>query len=291
MSILEKLNANIQKSNSLLKSREIVARLRAINVVSNSTEELHRYIDWLSNKAKFMLENDEKIVFELESSYLKEEDENLMISVTKTVGEALVEMIYSSDKELDTINDAELKITFVPSVSEFEDVAESDIEMASKELITNQGTSNENSENFKQMYENERNARIQLMADFQNFRKRTEEEKALFGAISNMGLINDILEVFDDINLALNDEQIDIEQAKNSMQSAQEKIVTAVEKVGVVRIAVNVGDEFNREVMEAISTIDAGEEMKGKVIAVINSAMKYRDRDGIIKHAKVVVGK
>jgi molecular chaperone GrpE len=291
MSILEKLNANIQKSNSLLKSREIVARLRAINVVSNSTEELHRYIDWLSNKAKFMLENDEKIVFELESSYLKEEDENLMISVTKTVGEALVEMIYSSDKELDTINDAELKITFVPSVSEVEDVAESDIEMASKELITNQGTSNENSENFKQMYENERNARIQLMADFQNFRKRTEEEKALFGAISNMGLINDILEVFDDINLALNDEQIDIEQAKNSMQSAQEKIVTAVEKVGVVRIAVNVGDEFNREVMEAISTIDAGEEMKGKVIAVINSAMKYRDRDGIIKHAKVVVGK
>lgn len=291
MSILEKLNANIQKSNSLLKSREIVARLRAINVVSNSTEELHRYIDWLSNKAKFMLENDEKIVFELESSYLKEEDENLMISVTKTVGEALVEMIYSSDKELDTINDAELKITFVSSVSEVEDVAESDIEMASKELITNQGTSNENSENFKQMYENERNARIQLMADFQNFRKRTEEEKALFGAISNMGLINDILEVFDDINLALNDEQIDIEQAKNSMQSAQEKIVTAVEKVGVVRIAVNVGDEFNREVMEAISTIDAGEEMKGKVIAVINSAMKYRDRDGIIKHAKVVVGK
>jgi molecular chaperone GrpE len=291
MSILEKLNANIQKSNSLLKSREIVARLRAINVVSNSTEELHRYIDWLSNKAKFMLENDEKIVFELESSYLKEEDENLMISVTKTVGEALVEMIYSSDKELDTINDAELKITFVSSVSEVEDVAESDIEMASKELITNQGTSNENSENFKQMYENERNARIQLMADFQNFRKRTEKEKALFGAISNMGLINDILEVFDDINLALNDEQIDIEQAKNSMQSAQEKIVTAVEKVGVVRIAVNVGDEFNREVMEAISTIDAGEEMKGKVIAVINSAMKYRDRDGIIKHAKVVVGK
>lgn len=133
---------------------------------------------------------------------------------------------------------------------------------------------------------------LQLMADFQNYQKRVEAEKSVFGAMANMSLIQDMLEVFDDINLALNDESLNFENAKSSMKSAQDKIVSSIERAGVERIEVKVGDDFNKETMEAISTFPVTDEaQKGKVIAVINSAFKYSDRDGILKPAKVIVGK
>jgi molecular chaperone GrpE len=148
-----------------------------------------------------------------------------------------------------------------------------------------------NEENVDEL-EEQRKRYLQLMADFQNYQKRIEAEKAVFGAMANMGLIQDMLEVFDDINLALNDDNLDFDNAKSSMKSAQDKIVSSIERAGVERIEVNVGDEFNKDTMEAISTFSVEEEeKKGKVIAVINSAFKYKDRDGIIKAAKVIVGK
>jgi molecular chaperone GrpE len=133
---------------------------------------------------------------------------------------------------------------------------------------------------------------LQLMADFQNFQRRMDGEKAMFGALANMSLIQDVLEVFDDLNMAVNDENLDLDNSKTSIKSAQDKLVSSIERAGVERINVNVGDEFNKDIMEAISTIPVQEEdKKGKVVAVISSAFKYRDRDGIIKAAKVVVGK
>lgn len=131
---------------------------------------------------------------------------------------------------------------------------------------------------------------LALMAEFQNYKKRVETEKAMFGALANMGLIEENLEVFDDINMALNDENLEFEGSKAALKSAQDKIVSAIERAGVERVNVNVGDEFNKDTMEAISTIPS-EDQKGKVIAIINSAFKFKDREGIIKAAKVIVGK
>ncbi len=138
----------------------------------------------------------------------------------------------------------------------------------------------------------ETSKRITLISDFQNYQKRVEGEKALFGAMANMGLIRSILEIHDDINLALNDENLDIENAKSSIRSAKDKIVQTVASAGVETIAVNVGDIFDKEKMEAVSMIPVPDEsQKGKVIAVISSAYKYKDREGVFKPAKVVVGK
>lgn len=142
------------------------------------------------------------------------------------------------------------------------------------------------------LVEEEKRKRIELMSDFQNYKKRVEQEKALFGAMANMGIIQDVLEVFDDINLALNDQDLNLEHAKDSMKSAQDKLVATAEKAGIERVSVNAGDEFDKDKMEAISAIPVQDgSQKGKVVAVISSAFKYKGKDGILKAAKVIVGK
>lgn len=136
----------------------------------------------------------------------------------------------------------------------------------------------------------EKNRRLSLMADFENYKKRMESEKALFGAMANMSLIREILEVFDDIGLALNDESLNVDNAKASLKSTKEKLAMITKMAGVEAIEINVGDDFDKEKMEAIQAIP-DENNKNKVVAVISSAYKYTNKDGILKAAKVIVGK
>lgn len=149
----------------------------------------------------------------------------------------------------------------------------------------------ENNEvDFQALLEEEKGKRLALMADFQNYQRRVNEEKSSWGAISNMALIQDVLEVSDDISLALNDDSLDLEHAKTSLKSAKDKLIDSTLRAGVERIEINVGDEFNKEFMEAISTVQ-DEKQKNKVIAVISSAYKYVGKEFILRAAKVVVGK
>ncbi len=157
-----------------------------------------------------------------------------------------------------------------------------------KDSTTNKNTAN--LEEIKKQLEEEKSRRLILMADFDNFKKRIEAEKSMFGAMANMGLIQEILEVCDDLQLALDDADLSIENAKTSLKNAQEKLSNSTKNAGVERVEVNKGDDFDKEKMEAIQTIP-DEKNKDKVIAVISSAYKYTDRDGIIRPAKVIVGK
>jgi len=145
---------------------------------------------------------------------------------------------------------------------------------------------------FQQKFEDEKQRRLSLMADFQNFQRRMDQEKSTWGALSNMSLIKDVLEVDDDLELALNDGNLDLNHAKSAIKSAQDKLVDAIKRAGVEKIEVKVGDEFDKEKMEAVSMVQAQEEgQKNKVIAVISSAFKYIGKDFILRAAKVVVGK
>lgn len=146
-------------------------------------------------------------------------------------------------------------------------------------------------ERLQSQLSEEQMKRIQVMADFQNYQRRIENEKSTWGAISNMALIREMLEIYDDLHLALNDENLSLEHAKVSMKSAQDKLIIAVTSTGIDVINVNIGDTFDKEKMEAVSTVAAGEDKKGKVIAVISSAYKYKDKEFVLKPAKVVVGK
>ncbi|RMD76868.1 nucleotide exchange factor GrpE [Candidatus Dojkabacteria bacterium] len=292
MNIFERINDLIKTSNDILKKKGIVAKRKLINLSFKKKEDISKAIDLLSERATYVGENDEKITFSVDKGYLQDEHEAQLISINKTSTETedVCEVIYWSENEYEEFSSDGIVFKFMSHELEVNPDKKQETKGENKDA-NRQPEEETEIEKLRKQYESERNARIELMADFQNFRKRVEEERALFGAMSNMALIGDIIEVYDDINMALNDLNLDLEQAKNSLMSAQDKLMAAIKKSGVVRVQISVGDDFNRETMEAISTVDSGEEMRGKVVAVISSAIKYENKEGVIKHAKVIVGK
>lgn len=164
------------------------------------------------------------------------------------------------------------------------------VSQSSEELSKEVSDSNENL--LQAQLDEEKAKRLSLMAEFQNYQKRIEQEKSTWGALSNMSLIKDILEIHDDLQLAISDENLDLDHAKTSIKSAQDKLIDTILRAGIEKVDVKIGDEFDKERMEAVSTVPAQDEsQKNKVIAIISSAFKYVGKDFILKAAKVVVGK
>jgi molecular chaperone GrpE (heat shock protein) len=140
--------------------------------------------------------------------------------------------------------------------------------------------------------EKEKNAKLMAMADLQNYRKRMEAEKAKFGVLSNMQLVMQILEVIDDIQLAMSDEQLDLERAKEMLKISQDKLLAGLVVAGLEKVEVKIGDKFDPAMMEAVTTVPVESEDKDNtIVAVISSAFRYAGQTDLVKTAKVVVGK
>lgn len=145
---------------------------------------------------------------------------------------------------------------------------------------------------LQQLLEEERNKHLQARADLQNYRNRVEEEKSKYGLQANMLLVNSLLEILDDLQMALNDQDMDLARAKEVMQMFNDKTIAALDTAGVEKIEVNAGDKFDSSYMEAITTVPVEDsEQDGQVVDVVSNAFKYKNKQEILKTAKVIVGK
>lgn len=131
---------------------------------------------------------------------------------------------------------------------------------------------------------------LRLMADFDNFRKRTLKEKAELLKNGGESAIVRLLPVVDDFERALaavqNSE--DIVAVKDGVDLIYKKFCSYLDMNGVKEITA-VGEVFDTEVHEAITTFPAPTpEQKGRVIDCTTKG--YRLNDKVIRFAKVVVG-
>ena len=129
---------------------------------------------------------------------------------------------------------------------------------------------------------------LRTIAEFDNFRKRTNKEKAELILNGGKKTITDILPVLDDFERALEDKSDDPVAIKEGMQMIFNKFVKALEGMGVKKIETNEAD-FNTDYHEAIAMVPGvGEDKKGKVIDCVQTG--YTMNDQVIRHAKVAVG-
>ena len=129
-----------------------------------------------------------------------------------------------------------------------------------------------------------------LMAEFDNFRKRTVREKA--DIIRNAGekVLGELLPIIDDFERAIkaNEEADDIDAIKQGVTLIYNKLIKYLEHNQVKAIE-STGNDFDTELHEAVTTFPApSEEMKGKVIDTVLTG--YTINDKVLRHAKVVVG-
>lgn len=132
---------------------------------------------------------------------------------------------------------------------------------------------------------------LRMMAEFDNFRKRTNKEKLDLMATAGERIFTEMLPLVDDFERALasiNDANDANDDALlNGVQLIYQKFVGFLEK-NDVHVIETEGVEFNTDEHEAVTTFAAGEEMKGKVIDCTQKGYKLGDK--VIRFAKVVVG-
>ena len=150
------------------------------------------------------------------------------------------------------------------------------------------GESKDSVETLKEENSKLKDQLLRTIAEFDNFRKRTNKEKAELILNGGKKTITDILPVLDDFERALEDKSDDPVAIKEGMQMIFNKFVKTLEGMGVKKIETNEAD-FNTDYHEAIAMVPGvGEDKKGKVIDCVQKG--YTMNDQVIRHAKVAVG-
>jgi molecular chaperone GrpE len=132
---------------------------------------------------------------------------------------------------------------------------------------------------------------LRLMAEFDNFRRRTAKENIEIRQLASKDVIIALLDVLDDCDRAEKQLQStdDIAKQKEGVQLVFNKLRNSLQGRGVKSME-SINTDFDVEKHEAITEIPAPTaELKGKVLDEVQKG--YYLNDKIIRFAKVVVGK
>lgn len=121
------------------------------------------------------------------------------------------------------------------------------------------------------------------LADLQNFKRRTEEEKASMFGFANTQLFLELIPALDNIHRALQHEPKDTEWVKGTEQTLRQ-LLQITEKNGLKPIEA-LNQAFDPRYHEALMT---GPGPKDTVVAEFEKG--YMLQEKVIKHAKVKVG-
>jgi len=123
-------------------------------------------------------------------------------------------------------------------------------------------------------------------ADFQNFKRRTEQEREEYAALANRALLFNLLPAVDDLDRALDalDESTAAASWVEGFRAIQRKLKGALEASGVSEIRAH-GEAFDPNIHEAVSQ---GPGAHDTVIAEVRRG--YRVGSRVLRPAMVVVG-
>nr|WP_294491132.1 nucleotide exchange factor GrpE [uncultured Mediterraneibacter sp.] len=126
------------------------------------------------------------------------------------------------------------------------------------------------------------------MAEFDNFRKRTEKEKSQMYEIGAKDIIEKILPVVDNFERGLSSmsEEEKATPFAEGMEKIYKQLMTTLEEIGVKPIEA-VGQEFNPDFHNAVMHVE-DEELDDNIIAE-EFQKGYTYRDSVVRHSMVKV--
>lgn len=131
--------------------------------------------------------------------------------------------------------------------------------------------------------------KLRQMAEFDNFRRRTNKEKLELMTTAGERIFKDMLPLVDDFERAKDAmaKTDDIEAVRQGIDLIYNKFIGFL-AANDVKVIDTTDAEFNTDLHEAITTFAAGEDKKGKVIDCTQKG--YTLGEKVIRFAKVVVG-
>lgn len=145
-------------------------------------------------------------------------------------------------------------------------------------------------EALQKNYSKLNDSHLRLMAEFDNYRKRTLKEKSELIKTGGENIVSNLLPVIDDFERALQNIRSteDVKALAEGVELIYGKFISFLAQQGVKPIEA-VGQPFDTESFEAVAAIPAPEEsLKGTILDCVQTG--YVMHDKVIRHAKVVVG-
>lgn len=181
----------------------------------------------------------------------------------------------SAEKEADSEASAE---------EEVEETVEEDSEKGAKGLFKRKPKKDKKDEQIEEL----KDKLTRQMAEFDNFRKRTDKEKSAMYEIGAKDIIEKILPVVDNFERGLG--AVTEEQKEDSfvagMEMIYKQIMTTLDSVGV-KVIEAVGNEFDPDFHNAVMHIE--DEEVGENIVVEEFQKGYTYRDTVVRHSMVKV--
>lgn len=130
------------------------------------------------------------------------------------------------------------------------------------------------------------NAYLRLAAEYENYRRRTTEEKTNIYADATAKAIKEILPIGDSIEMALKSVDNAPEEYKKGLELICNQLKASLEKLNVETFG-EVGEEFNPELHNAVMKIEDDSLGENTIAQVFQTG--YKTGDKIIRHAMVQV--
>jgi molecular chaperone GrpE len=131
---------------------------------------------------------------------------------------------------------------------------------------------------------------IRKVAEFENYRKRTQKEKENLIEFGNIAILFKFLNLFDNIEKAIESSQktLDFDSLLKGIELIYKQAQKLLEEEEVKPIEDKVGDDFNVDLHEAIMSLDS-DLPPGKIVQVFQKGYWYKDK--VLRHSKVATSK
>ena len=129
---------------------------------------------------------------------------------------------------------------------------------------------------------------VRLTADFDNFRKRAQREKDEARQFANQGLLEKLLPVLDNFEMALTAVKDADPSVRDGVQMILDQLLGVLKESGVEPVDA-MGHPFDPNLHEALSQEETTEVEEGTVVQQVQRGYKLNDR--LVRPARVVVAK
>ena len=191
------------------------------------------------------------------------------------------------ENEPEVVENGEAETEEIP-VEDGDEEASQDDKKDSKSKTSFFGKKKKEKDKFEQQIEELTDRLKRNMAEFDNFRKRTEKEKSSMYIIGAKDIVEKMLPVVDNFERGLGSVP---EEEKNApfvegMEKIYKQLMTTLESVGVKPIEA-VGQEFNPDFHNAVMHVE--DEGLGENIIAEEFQKGYMYRESVVRHSMVKV--
>lgn len=167
-----------------------------------------------------------------------------------------------------------------------ENIPENETEEIKEAAETEEKAENAEAEKLKKELDDTKDKLLRTMAEYDNYRKRSQREKEAAYSDSKADVIAELLPVLDNFQRAAMNEDAPAEDYKKGIQMIFNQFDNVLEKLGVEAFGEK-GEEFDPNMHNAVMHIDDEELPENSIAQVFAKGYKIGDR--VVRHATVQV--